>query len=82
MVFRLVKNKIPEHQMIPCFTMLLVLRDILNKANTVYANSVWLRENGDAWISITPSNNILKSKSINRPDGPLQIGDILKNWKY
>ena len=57
-------------------------RDIILKANTPYAYSVWPRDNGDKWISITPSDNILKSKSHPRPNGPQHIGDIIKKWKY
>ena len=83
MGFRLVKNKnakTPDDALF--YNDVTFDRDILIKANTLYSYSVWPRENGDAWISITPSDNILKSKNINRPDGPLHIGDITKKWKY
>ena len=56
-------------------------RDIIIKAGEIYAYSVWPRENGDTWISISPSDNILKSKNIPRSDGPQIIGDIIKKWK-
>ncbi|CAZ96852.1 hypothetical protein [Zobellia galactanivorans] len=83
MGFRLVKNRnvrTPDDALF--YNDVTFDRDILIKANTAYAYSVWPRENGDAWISITPSDNILKSKNINRPDGPLHVGDITKKWKY
>ncbi|WP_289039193.1 hypothetical protein [uncultured Zobellia sp.] len=83
MGFRLVKNKnirTPDDALY--YNDITFDRDILIKANTLYSYSVWPRENGDAWISITPSDNILKSKNINRPDGPMHIGDITKKWKY
>lgn len=57
-------------------------RDIILKANTPYAYSVWPRDNGDKWISITTSDNILKSKNHPRPSGPQHIGDIIKKWEY
>ncbi|MGP1994088.1 hypothetical protein D9V96_019555 [Zobellia laminariae] len=83
MGFRLVKNKNSRSaEDALYFNDVTFDRDILIKANTLYSYSVWPRENGDAWISITPSDNILKSKNITRPNGPQHVGDVIKKWKY
>jgi hypothetical protein len=56
-------------------------RDILIKAGTLYAYSVWPKEHGDTRFYIAPSDNILKSKNRPRPNGPQIIGDIIKDWE-
>ncbi|WFO15833.1 hypothetical protein M601_019235 [Cellulophaga baltica 4] len=81
--FRLVKNhRVRSEDDSPYYGDVSFDRDTIIKANTLYAYSLWRRENGDMWLSITPSDNILKSKNHPRPNGPQHIKDIIKKWKY
>jgi hypothetical protein len=53
-------------------------RDIIIKANTLYSYSVWPRANGNKWISVTPSDSILKSKNHMRLKDSNNFRDILE----
>ncbi|MEP2280344.1 hypothetical protein [Maribacter sp.] len=53
-------------------------RDVTFKAGVGYSYSVKRMENGNAYLSIIPSDNILKVININTSNEPKHISDIIK----